>query len=112
MFAFHYHCDRLLEVAEGRQRVCICAGAKQVYYYYFFLVSFVVFFSLNRECKSLESSFSVTHYNECTFYISISHRLHHRVYVSSASLPLLFKYQVKAFAVSFSKDLCTVYKYI
>lgn len=44
MFAFHYHCDRLLEVAEGRQRVCICAGAKQVYYYYFFLVSFVVFF--------------------------------------------------------------------
>lgn len=29
MFVFHYHCDMLLEVAEGRQIVCICVGAMQ-----------------------------------------------------------------------------------
>lgn len=75
----------------------------------FFFLWFVSLLLLTARAREF---FSVTHYNECTFYISISHRLHHRVYVSSASLPLLFEYQVKAFAVSFSKDLCTVYKYI
>lgn len=39
MFVFHYHCDMLLEVAEGRQSVCISVGAMQNDddYYYFFL---------------------------------------------------------------------------
>ncbi|KAF7642991.1 hypothetical protein LDENG_00246470 [Lucifuga dentata] len=41
---------------------------------------------LKQRMQELESSFKgVTHYKECTFYISISHWLHHRVYVSSAS---------------------------
>lgn len=67
MFVFHYHCDMLLEVAEGRQSVCISVGAMQNDddYYYFFL---------NSECKNWRVLFKgVTHYKECTFYISISH---------------------------------------
>lgn len=120
MFAFHYHCDMLLEVAEGIQTVCICVGAMQL----FFL--FPISFPLKQRMQQLESVFfffnfilvgpfkRVTHFEECTFYISISHRLHHRVSVSSASLPSLFRIsgEKKAFAVSFSKDLCTVYRYI
>lgn len=95
-----------LEVAEGRQRVCICVGAMQNYYYYFFL--------LKQRMQELESSFqneSLTTKNA----LSISLYLIGCITGSMSHQPLYHccsKYQVKAFAVSFSKDLCTVYKYI
>lgn len=51
MFAFHYHCDMLLEVAEGIQTVCICVGAMQL----FFL--FPISFPLKQRMQQLESVF-------------------------------------------------------
>lgn len=77
-------------------------GCKTIFLFFFFFFSF-----LNSECKSQRVLFKgVTHYKECTFYISISHWLHHRVYVSSASLPLLFKISGKKHLPSHFLKIC------
>lgn len=82
----------LLEVAEGRQRVCICVGAMQNDddddYYYFSE-------TVNARTGEFFSEESLTTKNALSISLYLIW-LHHRVYVSSASLPLLFKISGKS----------------
>ena len=83
-----------------------CNAISFIYYYYFFLS-----YTANARAREFFSMESLTTKNA----LSISLYLIGCITGSMSHQPLYHcysKYQVKAFAVSFSKDLCTAYKYI
>lgn len=103
MFAFHYHCDMLFRGSGGNSDSMYLRGCNATLFFSFYFLLFIFFylssFSLKQRMQLLEShvvffsprktSHSLT--KNALSYISVSHRLHHRVSVSSASLPSLFR---------------------
>lgn len=103
MFAFHYHCDMLFRGSGGNSDSMYLRGCNATLFFsfYFLLISFLPLFLFSQTANATageshsfffpprKTSHSLT--KNALSYISVSHRLHHRVSVSSASLPSLFR---------------------